>query len=199
YGFRVDRSDGLAHAIFNADEFRFVANGQDALFFDIPSRRFKFSGIIEGTEIYASNFRTNFGSYPYVELSSDNNVFRAAKSETSFIEINANPDSYAAPIIRHVDNNSAHYSGLMAGSYFSLVSNGNYDIGAQDGTLRLSGSAAQVTTSTTFTVQSDMTLPSGKNFWLSSTSQIIFGGQTLSSIISSLSSRIGALEDAVYS
>src|SRR5690606_16289166 len=149
-----------------ADEFRFVANGQDALWFDIPSRKFKFSGEIEGSGIYGSTFRTNRGSYPYVELSSDSNVFRAAKSATSYIEIEANPDSYAAPITKNIDGNSAHYSGLMAGNYFSLVSNGDYDIGAQDGTLRLNGSSVQINGSPIIVSSNNMQLTSTSNLYL---------------------------------
>src|SRR5690606_16773090 len=96
-------------------------------------------------KIVASNFRTNPDGYPYVELSSDNNVLRAVKSETSYIEIEANPTSYAAPITKNIDGNSAHYSGLMAGNYFSLVSNGDYDIGAQDGAIRINANNIQHT------------------------------------------------------
>jgi len=168
--------------------------GEKTLWLDATTGDARFAGRVEG-----SDFITNPDAYPRVELTSNNNVFKAAKSETAYIEIEANPVSYAAPIIKHVDGSLVVYTGAMGGSYFSLVSNGNYDISANDGTLRLNGNAAQVTTPTFFTIQSDMTLPSGKNFWLSSTSQIIFGGQTLGSIIGSLSSRISALEDAVYS
>ncbi len=49
-GIVVDRSDGLADMTLNADELRFRADGQDALWFDIPSRRFKFSGTLEAAD-----------------------------------------------------------------------------------------------------------------------------------------------------
>lgn len=193
YGFRVDRSDGLAYSIWNADEFRFVANGEDALWFDIPSRRFKFSGIIEASTIYGTNFRTNAGSYPYVELSSDNNVFRAAKSVSSYIEIDANPDSYAAPIIKHVDGDMIAFTGAMAGSYFSLVSKGSYDIGAQDGAVRINGGNIQLTATQTV-VNSHVFIPIGKDVVLGNTSHLLFGGTSLSTILNGVYSRLSALE-----
>lgn len=50
YGIRVQREDGLAEATLNADELRFKADGEDALWFDIPSKRFKFTGTLEGVD-----------------------------------------------------------------------------------------------------------------------------------------------------
>ena len=50
YGLKVGRSDGLAEVVLNADEFRFRADGEDALWFDVPNRRWKFSGTLEGAD-----------------------------------------------------------------------------------------------------------------------------------------------------
>lgn len=50
YGLSVERSDNKGKAILNADEFRFIADGQDALWFDVPSLRWKFTGTLEGAD-----------------------------------------------------------------------------------------------------------------------------------------------------
>jgi hypothetical protein len=50
YGLKVGRSDGLAEVVLNADEFRFRADGEDALWFDVPNRRWKFTGTLEGAD-----------------------------------------------------------------------------------------------------------------------------------------------------
>ncbi|GBF73206.1 hypothetical protein PA598K_01491 [Paenibacillus sp. 598K] len=47
-GLTIDRSDSLASVTLNTDEFKFTADGEEALWFDIPSRKFKFSGTLEG-------------------------------------------------------------------------------------------------------------------------------------------------------
>lgn len=49
-GLTVERSDNLAKVILNADEFRFIADGEDALWFDVPNRRWKFTGTLEGAD-----------------------------------------------------------------------------------------------------------------------------------------------------
>lgn len=72
-GLVVDRDDGLAKAIFNADEMRFIADGQDALWFDIPNRRFKFSGTLEGVDGVFSGSLIGGD----ITIGSGNNVFRA--------------------------------------------------------------------------------------------------------------------------
>jgi|GEM_PF-6797034 len=90
-----------------------------------------------GGHLYGSTFRTNVGGYPYCEISSTDNIFKAAKSENSYYEIVANPGSYASPVVYHTDGTAMALTGMMSGDYFVLVSGGNFDIGAQDGTLRL--------------------------------------------------------------
>lgn len=47
-GLTIDRSDGKAKAVFNADELSFYRGSERALWFDVPSDRYKFSGTLEG-------------------------------------------------------------------------------------------------------------------------------------------------------
>lgn len=49
-GLVIDRTDGLSKAVFNSDELSFYANGQRALWFDVPNRKFKFTGTLEGVD-----------------------------------------------------------------------------------------------------------------------------------------------------
>lgn len=49
-GIVVQREDGKAKAVFNADELSFYANGTHALWFDVPNLRWKFSGTLEGVD-----------------------------------------------------------------------------------------------------------------------------------------------------
>ena len=49
-GIVVQREDGAAKAVFNADELSFYANGNRALWFDAPNLRWKFSGTLEGVD-----------------------------------------------------------------------------------------------------------------------------------------------------
>src|SRR5690606_21036807 len=90
YGYRVDFSNNLGYSIWNAGEFKFVIEDEPVFWLDVLNKKLKFSGDLEaasgtftgdiiGAGIFGSNFRTNFGSYPYVELSSTDNVFKAAK------------------------------------------------------------------------------------------------------------------------
>lgn len=49
-GLIIEREDHLSKAVFNSDELSFYANGQRALWFDLPSRRFKFEGTLEAVD-----------------------------------------------------------------------------------------------------------------------------------------------------
>ncbi|RJE90695.1 hypothetical protein D3P07_00895 [Paenibacillus sp. 1011MAR3C5] len=106
--------------------------GKKTLWLDADTGDAQFSG-----NIIASNFRTNPDGFPFVELSSDYYVFKAAKSETSYIEIEA---------IQH--RMRPRYSNILAVGRrcipvckavdtFSLVSGLNYDIAANDGIIRI--------------------------------------------------------------
>src|SRR5690606_26892717 len=72
-GIVVQREDGLAKAVFNADELSFYAEGQRALYFDIPNRRFVFGGHLEA----ASGTFTGSLQGGSISIGSGNNVFRA--------------------------------------------------------------------------------------------------------------------------
>lgn len=49
-GLIIEREDHLSKAVFNSDELSFYANGQRALWFDLPNRKFMFSGTLEGVD-----------------------------------------------------------------------------------------------------------------------------------------------------
>lgn len=49
-GLIIERDDHLSKVVFNSDELSFYANGQRALWFDLPSRRFKFDGTLEAVD-----------------------------------------------------------------------------------------------------------------------------------------------------
>lgn len=72
-GIVVQREDGLAKAVFNADELSFYANGDRALWFDIQNRRFVFGGHLEA----ASGTFTGSLEGGSITIGSGNNVFRA--------------------------------------------------------------------------------------------------------------------------
>ncbi len=46
-GLVVEREDHVSKAVFNSDELTFYANGEKALWFDLPNRKFMFSGDLE--------------------------------------------------------------------------------------------------------------------------------------------------------
>ena len=77
-GIVIDRSDGLASAVFNADELRFTAGGEDALWFDVPNRRWKFSGTLEGVDgIFSGTIQGGSFIGGQIEIGSGNDVFKA--------------------------------------------------------------------------------------------------------------------------
>lgn len=145
-----------------------------------------------GGHLYGSMFRTNRGGYPYCEISSTDNIFKAAKSDTSYIAIEADPSSYASPIIRHVSDGTSAFTGIQAGGYFSLVAGGNYDIGANDGALRMKANSATITTDTGLTIDSDVTLPAGHTLRLSGANDLYVGSQTLNYYLVDIYSRLAA-------
>lgn len=49
-GLIIEREDHLSKAVFNSDELSFYADGNRALWFDLPSRKFKFEGTLEATD-----------------------------------------------------------------------------------------------------------------------------------------------------
>jgi len=170
--------------------------GTRTLWLDATTGDAVFAGNVIGASIFGSNFRTNAGSYPYVELSSDNNVFKAAKSASGYYEIVADPSSYASPVIYHTDGTAMALTGVLSGNYFSLVSGGNYDIGASSGAFRVNSDTVSVTANQT-NFNSHIFVPSSKNLVLGGTSNLLFGSMTLSSILNSIFYRLDALEAAI--
>ena len=49
-GLIVERDDHASRVVLNSDEFRFTADGEDALWFDVPNRKWKFSGTLQGVD-----------------------------------------------------------------------------------------------------------------------------------------------------
>ena len=117
YGLKVGRGDGLAEVVLNADEFRFRADGEDALWFDVPNRRWKFTGTLEGADgVFSGTIEAGtiiggvingaeingavinggeiYGAYiatsesvPRVEMSASGNRIRASLSSNNYAEI----------------------------------------------------------------------------------------------------------------
>lgn len=69
-GLVIDRSDNLSKVVLNSDEFTMWAESEKALYFDVPSRRFKFTGVVEGSSFIGGN----------IEIGSGSNVFKADES-----------------------------------------------------------------------------------------------------------------------
>ncbi|WP_127539394.1 hypothetical protein [Paenibacillus illinoisensis] len=49
-GLTIEREDHASKVILNSDQMTFQAGGEDAIYFDIPSRRYKFNGTLEATD-----------------------------------------------------------------------------------------------------------------------------------------------------
>lgn len=49
-GLTIEREDHASKVILNSDKMSFQADGEDAIYFDIPSRRYKFNGTLEATD-----------------------------------------------------------------------------------------------------------------------------------------------------
>ena len=49
-GIVIERDDHASKAVFNSDELSFYAGSERALWFDLPSRKFKFTGTLEGVD-----------------------------------------------------------------------------------------------------------------------------------------------------
>lgn len=63
-GLTIEREDHLSKVILNSDKMSFQANGQDAIYFDIPSRRYKFNGTLEATDgVFSGNLQAAGGTF----------------------------------------------------------------------------------------------------------------------------------------
>ncbi|REK69347.1 hypothetical protein [Paenibacillus paeoniae] len=182
YGVRTSREEGLVveteggsgKAVFNADELSFWANGQRSLWFDIPNKKFKFKGTLEGADgtfsgtlqagtiiggsisgatisggsIYGSYFATGLGTYPFVELSSNNNLIAAYGDANKYVKIESNLNNLGAPMIRFGFNgNETHLMQVGSGFYaFGPSSNMSFNFNdlSLGGNVRVSGGASKL-------------------------------------------------------
>jgi hypothetical protein len=63
-GLIIERDDHLSKAVFNSDELSFYADGNRALWFDLPSRKFKFEGTLEATDgIFTGDLQAAGGTF----------------------------------------------------------------------------------------------------------------------------------------
>ncbi|AGN33736.1 hypothetical protein PANG_00015 [Paenibacillus phage PG1] len=63
-GLVIERDDHLSKAVFNSDELSFYADGNRALWFDLPSRKFKFEGTLEGVDgIFTGDLQAVGGTF----------------------------------------------------------------------------------------------------------------------------------------
>lgn len=216
FGLKVDRSDNLASATWNADELRFVADGDDALWFDVPSRKFHFSGTlvgvdgefsgtvwaatiiasqmqggtIEGTTIRASEFYG--GTFSTREVGYP----RIVMSETSNLmsaEYSMNRGIYIDPN-NYLTNQFPHLRWISDG-YEAQIHHGGLS------GLQIDANAVDIWT--------DVTMQGSSNIWIASASRLLVGNENLQAllddrvpystfdpVISSIQSRLSALENA---
>ncbi|MFD3274555.1 hypothetical protein ACE3MS_31155 [Paenibacillus dendritiformis] len=63
-GIVVEREDHLYKGVFNGEELSFYADGSRALWFDVPSRKFKFNGTLEAVDgIFSGNLQAAGGTF----------------------------------------------------------------------------------------------------------------------------------------
>lgn len=63
-GWIVEREDHLSKAVFNSDELTFYAESEKAIYFDVPSRRYKFNGTLEATDgVFSGNLQAAGGTF----------------------------------------------------------------------------------------------------------------------------------------
>ncbi|MET1173769.1 polymer-forming cytoskeletal protein [Paenibacillus amylolyticus] len=63
-GWIVEREDHLSKAVFNSDELTFYAQSNKAIWFDVPSRRYKFNGTLEATDgVFSGNLQAAGGTF----------------------------------------------------------------------------------------------------------------------------------------
>lgn len=149
-GLIVERSDHLSKVVLNSDEFTMWAESEKALWFDVPSRRFKFSGTLEasdiwassihggtidgttvtgtniiggtvtGTNIYGSYIATQNGTYPRIELNSTSNLLRALKDAQREMDIMILP-TQDVPGLRFWDQAAGKTSYLYLDSFLNSL------------------------------------------------------------------------------
>lgn len=174
FGLRIDRDDNKAHAIFNADELSFWANGSRALWFDVPNLRWKFKGTLEGADgtfsgtlssptiiggsisgailsggaIYGTYIATGLGTYPFVELSSTSNLIAAYGDANKYVKIESNLNNLGAPMIRFGFNGYETWLMQVSSGFFVFGPDTNMSFTFNDlslgGNVRVSGGASKL-------------------------------------------------------
>lgn len=63
-GWIVEREDHLSKAVFNSDELTFYAESDKAIWFDVPSRRYKFNGTLEAVDgVFSGDLQAAGGTF----------------------------------------------------------------------------------------------------------------------------------------
>ncbi|WFR64210.1 polymer-forming cytoskeletal protein [Paenibacillus amylolyticus] len=63
-GLTIEREDHLSKAIFNSDELTFYAGSDKAIWFDVPSRRYRLSGTLEAVDgVFSGNLQAAGGTF----------------------------------------------------------------------------------------------------------------------------------------
>lgn len=117
YGLKVGRSDGLAEVVLNADEFRFRANGSDALWFDVPNLRWKFTGTLEGADgVFSGTIQGGQFVGGSITIGSGNNVFRADTQGIWAGNANFNSAPFRVDMYGAMTATNANITGTITGS-----------------------------------------------------------------------------------
>lgn len=210
-GIVVQREDGSAKAVFNADELSFWANGARSLWFDVPNEEWRFKGTIIASNIVSANVTggTITGSEIWGNVLRGNNVYGGTIStrETGYPRIimsdtaNLMSAEYSATQRISIDPN-----GYLGNPYPFL----RFVNGAFQGTIHHAGSSGWIFNSDRIVMQADLDVGSGGKIWTPNLSDYTFStnGSLQDEIedrvpyweyepkIASLEARIKALEDA---
>jgi hypothetical protein len=131
-GIVVQREDGSAKAVFNADELSFWADGERSLWFDVPNEEWRFKGTIlasnivggtitggeiwggtiRGSEFYGGTISTRETGYPRIIMSETSNLLTAEYSATRSISID--PNNYLTNHYPHLRFAADGYSGTIS-------------------------------------------------------------------------------------
>lgn len=158
-GLIIERSDHASKAVFNSDELTFYRGTEKALWFDVPSGVYKFSGTIEASEFIGGSIQIgssfsvdNTGhmiatgaliqsssGYPKVVLNPDSNQFGVYASPTNYIffDPTINP-SFNAPEIGW-RNSGEGANAYLTASLFNIQSTTDISLETSDGIYLLGG------------------------------------------------------------
>jgi hypothetical protein len=116
-GIVVQREDGKAKAVFNADELSFWADGQRALWFDVPNLRWKFTGTLEGVDgTFSGTIQGGQFVGGSITIGSGNNVFRADTQGIWAGNANFNSAPFRVDMSGQLVANNAQITGTITGS-----------------------------------------------------------------------------------